>query len=203
MAPRCRLDDSRLASDAQPGFRPHQMDLKVAILRDGVVVAGSGNATPMEQRTPPKCRRCEQSLSANDAFSLAGDHVVHLDCGRPRTVSPEERALLFRHCFDHAVAECATCAQRYRQLELGSDLLTNRVHLCPNCRADLTESVRAHLYSCAMLPEELRQRLHAAREAVGRLIQRSESGPADVLKCEAEAAVSALRETLRRFLADG
>src|SRR5262245_15732763 len=156
-------------------------------------------ATLMEQRTQPKCLRCERPISVNDAFSFDGDHLVHLDCGRPRTVSPEERALLFRHCFDHAVAECVTCVQSYRQLELGSDLLTNRVHLCPDCRADLTESVRAHLYSCARLPEELRQRLHAAREAVGRLIQRSASDPADVLKREAEAAVSALRETLRRF----
>jgi len=160
-------------------------------------------ATPMEQRAQPKCGRCEQTISANDAFSFDGDRLVHLDCGRPRTVSPEERALLFRHCFDHTVAECATCRQSYRQLELGSDLLNNRVHLCPHCRADLTDSVRAHLYSCVSLPEELRRRLHAAREAVGKLIQRSESHPPDVLKREAGVAVSALRETLRRFLADG
>ena len=157
----------------------------------------------MGRRAQPKCGRCEQSISANDAFSFDGDHLVHLDCGRPRTVSPEERALLFRHCFDHVVAECAPCAQSYRQLELGSDLLTNRVHLCPNCRADLTESVRAHLYSCEMLPEDLRQRLHAARDAVGRLIRRSASDPTETLKSEAETARSALREPLRRFLAAG
>jgi len=157
-------------------------------------------ATRMEQRTQAKCWRCERSISANDAFSFDGDHIVHLDCGRPRTVSPEERALLYRHCFDHAVAECVTCAQSYRQLELGSDLVNNRVHLCPKCRADLTESVRAHLYSCAMLPEELRQRLHVAREAVGQLIKRSAFDPADVLKREAEAAILALRESMRRML---
>src|SRR5215470_1416292 len=160
-------------------------------------------ATPMEQRAQPKCGRCEQTISANDAFSFDGDHLVHLDCGRPRTVSPEERALLFRHCFDHTVAECAACVQSYRQSELGSDLVNNRVHLCPKCRADLTESVRAHLYSCAMLPEELQRRLQAAREAVGKLIKRSASDPADVLKREAEAAVSALRETMRHFVSDG
>src|SRR5215470_4186933 len=160
-------------------------------------------ATPMAQRAQPKCGRCEQPISANDAFSFDGDHLVHLDCGRPRTVSPEERALLFRHCFDHTVAECATCRQSYRQLELGSDLLNNRVHLCPHCRADLTDSVRAHLYSCVSLPGELRARLHAAREAVGKLIQRSASHPTDALQREAGVAVSALREALRRFLADG
>ena len=160
-------------------------------------------ATPMGQSTQPKCWRCEQSISATDAFSFEGDHIVHLDCGRPRTVSPEERALLFRHCFDHTVAECATCIQSYRQSELGSDLVNNRVHLCPICRADLTESVRAHLYSCAMLPEELRGRLQAAREAVGKLVKRSASDRADVLKREAEAAVSALRETMRHFVSGG
>jgi len=51
-----------------------------------------------------------------------------------------------------------------------------------------------------MLPEELRRRLHAAREAVGKLIKRSASDPADVLKREAEAAIAALRETMRRAL---
>jgi len=49
-----------------------------------------------------------------------------------------------------------------------------------------------------MLPEELRRRLHAAREAVGKLIKRSASDPADVLKREAEAAIAALRETMQR-----
>src|SRR5262245_24434464 len=174
--------------------RPYGMASTLQVMR---------TARLMEQSTEPKCWRCEQSISATDAFSFAGDHIVHLDCGRPRTVSPEERALLFRHCFDHSVAECATCVQSYRQSELGSDLVNNRVHLCPNCRADLTESVRAHLYSCATLPEELRRSLHGAREAVGKLIQRSASDPGDLLMREAETAVSALRDMLRRFLADG
>src|SRR5262245_12813277 len=166
-------------------------------------VTSTVTASLMEQRAEPQCWRCKRSISVNDAFSFEGDHIVHLDCGRPRTVSPEERALLFRHCFDHAVAECATCAKTYRQSELGSDLVNNRVHLCPDCRADLTESVRAHLYSCATLPEELRRSLHGAREAVGKLIQRSASDPGDLLMREAETAVSALRDMLRRFLADG
>src|SRR5262245_30058208 len=163
-------------------------------------VTSTVTASLMEQRAEPQCWRCKRSISVNDAFSFEGDHIVHLDCGRPRTVSPEERALLFRHCFDHAVAKCATCVQGYRQLELGSDLVNNRVHLCPNCGEDLNESVRAHLYSCAMLPEELQRRLHAAREAVGRLIERNASDSADVLKREAEAAIAALHKTMRRAI---
>jgi len=54
-----------------------------------------------------------------------------------------------------------------------------------------------------MLPEELRRRLQAARAAVGKLVKRSASDPADVLKREAQAAVSALRETMRHFVSDG
>jgi len=156
----------------------------------------------MEHGIQSKCWKCAKSISGNDALSFDRDHIVHLDCGRPRTVSPEERALLFRYCFDHAVAECATCARSYRQLELGSDLVSNRVHLCPNCREDLTESVRGHLYSCAMLPEQLRRTLQAARSAVGKLIQRSASDRDGVLQREAEAAIAALRETIRRTIGE-
>src|SRR5262249_30987515 len=75
-------------------------------------------------------------------------------CRRPRELSPEERQLLFRYCFDHAVAQCASCSQDFRQAELGSDLLRSRTNLCPRCRVDLTERLREHLYSCTMLPEK-------------------------------------------------
>jgi hypothetical protein len=88
--------------------------------------------------------------------------------------------------------------QSYRQFELGSDLVNNRVHLCPNCRADLSENVRAHLYSCLMLPEELRRRLHTAREAVRQTDQAERLRPC--LKREAEADMAALRETMRRAM---
>ena len=34
----------------------------------------------------------------------------------------------------------------FKLSELVSDVLGGRMHLCPRCRRDLTESVRAHLY---------------------------------------------------------
>jgi len=43
MAPRCRLDDSRLLSDARHLSSRHRIGIRVAILRDGVGVARSGN----------------------------------------------------------------------------------------------------------------------------------------------------------------
>ena len=144
------------------------------------------------------CPRCQQGISQDDTVQVHGDRVAHLDCRRPRDLSHEERAILFRHCFGHAVATCPVCAESFREHQLGADLLSHREHLCPRCRADLTESVRGHLYSCAMLPAEMRQRAREARDAARRLVKHSSAlrDNADVLMREAEAAVAALRETI-------
>jgi 3-phosphoglycerate kinase len=125
-------------------------------------------------------------------------------CKRPRALSAEERTLLFVYCRDHWVAKCATCASSFRLQELASDLaptlLDRRVHLCPGCRSDLTDSVRAHLQGCVILPDEIRLRMMAARETAQKLVKQSHqlSDRADVLMREAEAALHALRETMRQ-----
>ena len=149
----------------------------------------------------PKCPRCHQSIMVDDTVSFDSDAIAHLDCRRPRDLSHEERALLFRYCFDHVVAECANCAKKFRQQELASDLMGNRTHLCPGCRADLTNAVRSHLYACAMLPSEVQRRAREVREAARKLIKQSQelSNCADVLMREAEAAIAALRETMTRM----
>jgi len=147
-----------------------------------------------------KCPRCLQQISAKDTIAFDGNRIVHSDCQRPRDLSVEERALLFKFCFDHAVAECAACGGTYRQEELGSDLVRNRTHLCPKCRVDLTESLREHLYACPVLPDNVRLRARSAREAALKLVKESDqlSDRADVLIAEAEAALAALREIMRR-----
>jgi len=60
--------------------------------------------------------------------------------------------------------------------------------------------MRGHLYSCAMLPEEVRQRAREARDAASTLIKQSTQAAdqADGLVREAESALAALRETMRR-----
>jgi hypothetical protein len=60
--------------------------------------------------------------------------------------------------------------------------------------------VRAHVYACALLPEELRLRVQDARAAAQRLVKQSSQlhDHADVLMREAEAAVAALRKTMAR-----
>ena len=80
--------------------------------------------------------------------------------------------------------------------ELASDVFSGREHLCPQCRADLIGSVRAHLYNCAILPAAVIQRLREAREVARRLVTRGRalSDVADVLMGELEVALNALRE---------
>ena len=151
--------------------------------------------------TRPKCPQCLQVISPDDSVRVGGGHVVHLDCQRPRHLTREERVLLFRYCWGHAVAKCPSCAQSLiRRHELASGLLDDRTHFCPRCRTDLTESIRAHLYGCAVLPTEILQRAREVRDAARRLVKESQqlTDRADVLMREAEAAVAALRETMQR-----
>jgi len=57
--------------------------------------------------------------------------------------------------------------------------------------------MRGHIYSCAMLPEEVRRKAREARAAAGKLIKQA-ADRADGLMREAEAAIATLRETMRR-----
>ena len=147
------------------------------------------------------CTRCLRVISPEETIQFTGRGMFHVNCRIPRDLSPEERALLFRFCRDHAVAKCTACAQSFRQTELGADLLGNRAYLCPRCRVDLTESVRGHLYSCAMLPENVHLRAREARDATAKLIRQNYQAAdgADVLLREAEAAIAALRDTMRQL----
>jgi hypothetical protein len=64
---------------------------------------------------------------------------------------------------------------------------------------DLTERLREHLYSCTMLPGEVRRRAREARAAARRLLLGSQlPDRADALVREAQAAFDALREVMRQ-----
>jgi hypothetical protein len=152
-----------------------------------------------EMRREPTCPRCGQAFSPEDTIDRDGRGVVHLDCRRPRRLSLEERVLLYEYCWEHAVGECVVCARSFRPDELLSGL-SGDTDLCPQCRNDLSDSVRAHLYRCAMLPAEVRRRAQEARAAAQKLVK--ESGQlqdrADVLMREAEVAVAALRAAMKQ-----
>src|SRR5262249_40553539 len=147
------------------------------------------------------CPTCSKTISEDDTVVLMRHRVSHFYCRRPQVLSPEEGALLFYYCWKHAVGKCGKCAREYRQSELAADLFSGREHLCPQCNAELLDNVRSHLYSCSMLPAEVRLRAQEARETARTLVKRGRelSDRADVLMREAEASLYALQETIREL----
>ena len=111
------------------------------------------------EQQPGVCPSCGQALSPEDTIVFGHGLLGHLDCRRPRVLSAEERTLLFIYCRDHQVAACIHCARRFHLRDVTSlDSLGIRSHVCPWCHTDLTDSIRAHLYGCAMLPVIVRRR---------------------------------------------
>ena len=128
---------------------------------------------PLEGGTGPmavQCWRCHQEISPGDTVEAGRYSVVHVDCRRPRSLSSEEHVLLYVYCWDHRVALCEACSRSFRQRELGSDPFGSPTYGCLQCGADLTESIRAHLAACALLPEPLRRRVKEAHETTQGLL---------------------------------
>jgi hypothetical protein len=162
------------------------------LLRRGCFMAEPQTAT---------CPQCSRMISPEDTIVFGSGRLVHLDCRRPRVLSAEEWALLFTYCRDHPVAECVRCTGTFPLREMGSrDSFGIRSYGCPFCHADLTASIRAHLYACALIPAEVLCRAQEARDAAGHLVKQSQQlcDNADVLIREAEDALHAFRTTLRR-----
>jgi hypothetical protein len=150
-----------------------------------------------------RCSKCSRAIAVTDIVESSDGQLSHADCTRPQGLTAEERALLFVFCSDHTAAECVTCKQSFRVIQLGSDMLGGRTNLCPQCRTDLTESVRAHLFSCVTLPSEIRRRAQEVREAARLLIKKSHelSDKADVLTREAEVHLFQCQRALRKAMA--
>lgn len=147
------------------------------------------------------CPQCDRALTPEDSVIVAPDgRLSHLDCREPRALSREERLALICYCSGPAVAQCARCAQSYREIELTTDYAHGGTHLCPRCHADLTKGIRAHLHACERLPETVREKARTSREIAQRLVKQSIylRDRADVLMREAEATIAALRDTWRK-----
>jgi hypothetical protein len=156
------------------------------------------SAVMAEQQTAT-CQQCSRTISPEDTIIFGHGRLGHLDCRRPRVLSAEERALLFTYCRNHHVADCVRCAEKFHLREVASrDLVGILTSGCPWCHTDLTESIRAHLYGCAILPAEVRRRAQVSRETARSLVKQSQQlhDAADLAIREAEAALHALRETL-------
>jgi hypothetical protein len=152
------------------------------------------------------CAQCSQPIALTDIIESNNGRLSHATCAQPRTLTMDERTLLFVYCADHVVAQCLQCGLSFRLAELAADPLWGggRVYQCPRCRKALTENVRTHLYGCAKLPSEVRLSAHAVREAAQLLVNQSQQlcDRSDRLLREAEAALferqRALREAMSR-----
>src|SRR5262245_6855745 len=103
-----------------------------------------------------KCPKCSRQIAVADVIETSHGRLSHLDCARAQGLTPEERALLFVYCSDHDVVKCVPCDLQFRMMQLAADPLGARTNLCPRCRRDVTASVRAHLFACVVLPNEIR-----------------------------------------------
>jgi len=149
------------------------------------------------------CPQCSRPISPEDTIVYGHGALGHLDCRRPRVLSAEERTLLSIYCRDHPVAECVRCTGKFHLREIVSpDQFGIRLYGCRWCHTDLTDSIRAHLYGCTMLPAEVRRRAAAARETAWNLVKQSHQlrDSADVLVREAEALLDENQRALRRSL---
>ena len=145
----------------------------------------------------PQCPRCSRPITLDDSvIALRDGRASHLDCRMPRALNADERAVLIFYCFDHLVADCVRCRRGFREIELVTDYVRGHTHLCPFCHEDLTDSVRAHLYGCAMAPEAVRRKAQAARDTARRLVKQSHQliDNADLLSREAEALLDTVRQ---------
>ena len=150
-----------------------------------------------------KCAKCSAPIALSDIIEPSDGRLSHMDCKNPHMLTAEERALLFVYCSGHAAAYCLGCDLRFRMAELAADALGSGTNLCPRCRRDLTQSARAHLYSCAMLPAEIQRRAKEVREAAQNLVKESKQlrDTSDVLIREAEALLFERLRSLREVMA--
>jgi hypothetical protein len=80
------------------------------------------------ERQPWICPRCSKAISPDDTFVPDSGRLSHLDCKRPRVLSPEEHGVLFRFCSQHTVAVCAGLASGVYCLK--------RIRGFPLCKSD-------------------------------------------------------------------
>jgi hypothetical protein len=148
------------------------------------------------------CSKCGQPIALTDAIESSNGRLSHLDCARRRGLSADERKLVFVYCSDHVVAQCLSCGVSFRYTELAADPLGGRTNLCPRCRKELTENVRAHLYGCPVLPVEIRLKAHELRETARKLVKQSQqlTDKADVLIRQTEAEFFAAQQALRALM---
>ena len=105
-------------------------------------------------------------------------------------LTPAERSLLFRACWDHPVATCDQCGGSFKMHQLAADLFRGLSHLCPNCHRDLSHTAREHLISCGRAALLDAQHVVAEAKAIresSAAIRKDAQQACDTVSAEAEA----------------
>jgi hypothetical protein len=150
-----------------------------------------------------QCSKCSQPIALTDIIESHDGRLSHVDCKRPKVLTPEERALVFVYCSGHVVARCPVCDVSFRYNELAAEMVGgSRTNMCLRCRRDLTEAVRAHLFRCALLPADVRLLARAVREAAQCLVKESQElrDRSDVLIRESETTLFKRQRALRQAM---
>ena len=121
-----------------------------------------------------RCSKCPRPIALADVIESSGGGLSYLDRARSQGLTPEERAMLLMYCSDHLAAQCQSCNVGFRMMELAADPLRDQTNLCPRCRKDLTQNLRAHLFSCVALPSEIQHRTQEVRDAALILVKPSQ-----------------------------
>jgi len=152
----------------------------------------------------PTCPNCLQLVSPDDTVTFGGGQIMHLDCRQPGGLIRHERVLLFGHCWGHSIA-CPACGYPVQLFELNSNRFErDKLRCCPRCQRDLTESVRDHLYSCALSPKVLRRAAQEARATMRMLIKQVSElrHREEVLIREAEATLREVRDGMKQSVSE-
>jgi len=67
-----------------------------------------------------KCWKCGQLIALSDVIESSGGRLSHVECALPRTMTADERQMLFVYCSDHVVAQCLSCGLGFRMMELAA-----------------------------------------------------------------------------------
>src|SRR5262245_28582064 len=97
----------------------------------GCDAAGMTRTRSARPHMQVSCSKCSQPIALTDVIESHNGLLSHVDCQRPKVLTPEERALVFLYCSGHVVARCLPCDASFRYTELAADIVGgSRTNMC-------------------------------------------------------------------------
>src|SRR5262245_48617916 len=60
------------------------------------------------------CSTCSRPIALTDTIQSSQGYLSHANCAQHRTLTVDERTLLFVYCTDHVVGQCLRCSLSFR-----------------------------------------------------------------------------------------